>query len=76
MKANIYVESTGGDTNITIELDDDQIERLFYEAFGGYCPACLMNIINDSEVVCCACLERALAYHHGFCDCLEEDQNE
>jgi len=57
--------------SIVIRLSDETIERLFREAYDGWCPVCLSNEVNVGETICCECLERAIAYHKSTCGCIE-----
>ena len=57
--------------SIVIRLSDETIERLFREAYDGWCLVCLANKVNVGETICCECLEKAHAYHKNTCGCVE-----
>lgn len=52
-----------------IELDADQVEKLFSDEFEGWCPVCRNNRVSEGEPICCDCFKRALAYHVNHCAC-------
>lgn len=56
---------------VTVDIDDTTLLELFEDAWEGYCHVCKERTINESEVVCCECLNLALVYHHGTCGCME-----
>jgi hypothetical protein len=76
METRVTITGTGsiGISNIDISLSSDQIEELFDEEFEGYCTVCKGTPINEGEIVCCGCLNDALAYHKNTCGCMEEDE--
>jgi len=51
------------------ELSADQIADLFELEFDGWCPACKNVMINEGEVLCCACFQEALTFHINTCGC-------
>ena len=64
-------QARGDKIEISIGISDNTAERLFDEAFKGWCPICRNINANVSEIICCDCLARVMAYHHEHCDCLE-----
>lgn len=63
------VDSAQSDS-VVIKLSDDTIEKLFREAFDGWCPVCLQNQVNLGESICCECAAEALTYHKNTCGCI------
>ena len=51
------------------ELSMCQIADLYEAEFDGWCPACKHVMINEGEVLCCACFQEALTFHINTCGC-------
>ena len=44
---------------VGIELDTDEIGRVFSAEFAGWCPACQSMRIASEQVICDSCFEEA-----------------
>lgn len=59
----------GIELTVEIELETEQIAKLFEDEFGDRCPVCKNVPINDDEKICCECFRQALEYHINTCGC-------
>ena len=56
---------------IEIAISNDAAERLFDEAFAGWCLACRNYRVDAGELVCCKCLSKAMRCHRKAGCCSE-----
>lgn len=62
---NLHFEYKGNETaenNVFIDLCSAKIEELFRDALGGLCPVCCACEINEDEIVCGDCFDKALMF--------------